>query len=257
MNALNRRIALASCLLAIVLAGCGPGHQSGESVASKPAESATDFAKDRPEIQFDLPTVEQAKKEAATAPKDPKKIMNLAGALYQAKRWADSEVEFAKIVGDSRRGPTALYYMGHAQIAQNKIEPAIATFRKLSGKKLEPQKLAEVYREIGYLHEELRQYDKAIDPFRQSLKHDPDQPYLIFALGTLLAHKGDAAGAREQFEKALSKAPSDSFKANCYAAFGRLEREAGRREKARELIEKALKLDPQNAAAAGELKQLR
>jgi len=144
---------------------------------------------------------------------------------------------------------TAYYFLALAQIDLNQGVEALATLEKARRKF--PQSFAmEFYTALAYSRQ--KSYNEALKHFvaAEVIAKVTDPSMLnegfYFQLGAACERKGDYAGAEQYFQKSLQLAP-DFSEAQNY--LGYMWAEHGMKlDKARELIEKALKAEPKNAA---------
>jgi len=142
----------------------------------------------------------------------------------------------------------AYYSLALAQMELDKGQEAVATLEK-ARQKFPPSFTMEFYTGLAYGRE--KAYDKALGHLvaAEVIAKATDRKGLnkvYFQLGATCERKGDYAGAEQYFQKCLELAPDDPEALNY---LGYMWAEHGMKlDKARELIEKAVKAEPKNAA---------
>jgi tetratricopeptide (TPR) repeat protein len=256
IRTLTRRMVQLACVavIGLILVGCAATPRAAEKGKPPPAP---DFAAGRPQITGDVRDLDEARAQLEVDPDDLEKVWDYGAALYQAQRWKEAEEALTRARGSGHDVEIkALYHLGHALIAQHRLEEAIEIFEDLTRFALDDAPRAEVFLELGYLHEELGRYEQALEAFRESLRHVPEQPHLVFAAATLEAELGDFSAARKTMATAIDQAPDDRFRAAGYAMLGRLDMETGDLETARMQFQTALEFDPSHEPALQGLRKL-
>ena len=182
-------------------------------------------------------------------PTNPQVHYCLGRLALEDKKPAEAADHFSKTVLLRPDLETAYYFLALAQVDLNKGSEALATLDKARQKF--PQSFAmEFYTALAYSRQKL---------YAEALKHfvaaevigkatDPSQlnEGFYFELGATYERKGDYDQAEKYFEKSLGLAPNFAGAMNY---LGYMWAEHGLKlEKARELIEKAVKAEPKNAA---------
>jgi len=175
-------------------------------------------------------------------------------ACSQQKEYAEASKHFtaAEVMAQATT-PKLLddffyYELANAQLSQDKNRDAIATLDKAREKF--PQSLALQYL-TGIAYSRQKEYAEAIKHFTAAeaiaQTNDPAQlTNLYFQIGAACERKGDYPQAEKAFEKCLQLAPNFSEALNY---LGYMWADHGEKlDRAHELIEKALKLEPKNVA---------
>jgi tetratricopeptide (TPR) repeat protein len=182
-------------------------------------------------------------------PTNPQAHYYLGRLALKDKRTPEAADHFSKTILISPDFESAYYFLALAQIDMDKSSEALATLDKARRKFAQSFEL-EFYTGLAYTRqkayaEALQHYiaaeviAKATDPQRL-------EQGFYFQLGAAYERKGDLPQAESYFEKCLQLAP-DFAEALNY--LGYMWAEHGEKlDKAREMIEKALKAEPNNAA---------
>jgi putative PEP-CTERM system TPR-repeat lipoprotein len=174
----------------------------------------------------------------------------LAGEAYMqsgdAKTAEDFFARAAKSDPKNKRAQTALAMArmrtGHADEAFTDLEQIAASD---SGVSADMALIASSLRQ--------KQFDKALKAVANFEKKQPDNPAVHNLRGAALLGKGDAAGARNSFEKALSTNPTYLPAA---ASLARMDMAEKKPEQARKRFEAVLAKDPKNVQAMLALAEL-
>ncbi|MDI6749835.1 MAG: PEP-CTERM system TPR-repeat protein PrsT [Rhodocyclaceae bacterium] len=177
--------------------------------------------------------------------------LELAGNAYLQNGDAKTAEEYfqraAKINPQDKKTQTALALArlrgGHAAEALDELEEIAATDTGTSAD------MALIVASIR-----ARQFDKALEAIAQLEKKQPDNPVVHNLRGGTLLAKGDQAGARKSFEKALTINPAYLPAAS---ALAQMDLRANQPEQAQKRFEAVLAKDPKNVQAMLALAELR
>jgi len=182
-------------------------------------------------------------------PTNPQAHYYLGRIALEDKKPAEAADELSKTVLLSPDLETAYYFLAMAQLELKRPGEALATLEKARLKFAQSFAL-EYYTALAYNGQ--KDYDKALRHFVAAeviaKASEPSQlnEGFYFQLGAVSERKGDYAEAEAYFMKCLKIAP-DFAEAMNY--LGYMWTEHGEKlERARELIEKAVKAEPKNAA---------
>jgi tetratricopeptide (TPR) repeat protein len=182
-------------------------------------------------------------------PTNPQAYYFLGRFALEANKPAEAVEDFSKMVMLSPEFEPAYYLLAMAQIDVNKPADAVATLEK-ARKKFAPSFALEFWtatalsRQKNY-SEALKHYTAAEVMAKAADSKQLDERF-YFEVGATYERKGDYEEAEKHFEKCLTLAP-DFAEAQNY--LGYMWAEHGTKlDKAKELIEKAVKAQPKNAA---------
>lgn len=164
---------------------------------------------------------------------------------FESKNYSKAIAELTGLKVDAALQPHALYMIeesnrrtGHAQAAEKAFKELIARY---------PDS-AWVDCLLGNAYEDKKQFDKAIEQYKQALKKNPDIPNLEFAIGYIYWREQETAKAREWLEKQAQA--SCSSRANLY--LGEIDRASGHLPQAAVHYHRAIQCDP--ASSKGHLR---
>jgi tetratricopeptide (TPR) repeat protein len=193
--------------------------------------------------------VEQLEAITRENPTNPQAYYFLGSVALEERKWAEAIENFNKTILLNERFEQAYYDLANAQMSSGKTSDALATLES-ARKKFAQNFVVEFM--TGLVMARQKAYDDAIRHFTAAevIARATDPRRLTqgfyFQLGAAHERRGDLAEAEKCFEKCLEIAPEFAEAMNY---LGYMWAEHGLHlERARELIEKAIKLEPKNAA---------
>ena len=193
--------------------------------------------------------VEQLQAILRDDPTNPQAYYYLGRLALEDKKPDEAADHFRKALLLNPDFESGYYFLAMAQMEQNKISEALATLDK-ARQKFSPSFALEFYTGLAFSRQ--KAYAEALQHFVSAeviaKATDPKQldDGFYFQVGAACERKGDYAQAEQYFQKCLQLAP-DSAEVMNY--LGYMWAEHGLKlDQARELIEKAVKAEPKNAA---------
>jgi tetratricopeptide (TPR) repeat protein len=193
--------------------------------------------------------IEQLEGLALENPADARVYYSLGSIAYSDTNYTQAVEYFSKVVLLEPNFEQAYYDLAGAQISDEKATNALITLEKARTKF--PQKFSGEYL-TGVAYERQKDFTNAVNHFTAAeiIAQVNDTRQLkdsfYFQLGAACERKGDYAEAEKYFEKCLDLSPNFTEAQN-YLGF--MWAENGEKlERAKELIDKALKAEPKNAA---------
>ncbi len=193
--------------------------------------------------------VEQLQAILRDDPTNPQAHYYLGELALEDKKPAEAAEHFSKTLLLAPELETAYYSLALAQIDLNKGREALATLDK-ARQKFAPNFVMEFYTALAYSREksyaEALQHFVAAEVIAKATHPNQLNEGFYFEFGATCERKGDYDQAEKYFEKSLQLAPEFAGAMNY---LGYMWAEHGLKlEKARELIEQAIKVEPKNAA---------
>ncbi len=182
-------------------------------------------------------------------PTNPQAYFLLGRLFYEEKKPAEAAENFSKALLFNANLETAYYYLALCQINLNQSAKALDTIQK--ARQRFPQSFDMEFW-TGLAYSQQKAYEEAIRHFTaaevMAKATDPTRADedLYFQLGAAYERTGDYAQAEQYFQKCLELAP-DAPEALNYLGYMWAEHDM-KLEKARQLIEKAVKAKPDSAA---------
>jgi tetratricopeptide (TPR) repeat protein/peroxiredoxin len=170
-------------------------------------------------------------------------LLRLAERNLQRKQYRVAEAISATVEEQNPQNLDAKVVKGYAALKEGKEEEAEITFRKMSQKTgreeiLGKEGLTAVYAQTG-------QTEKALELADEVEKKAPDRAYVHVIKGDLLHAKNRKMEAKAEYQKAVTKKLAKPFqKAVALNKYGRVQANEGNHQKARELFDKAVEIDP-------------
>jgi tetratricopeptide (TPR) repeat protein len=193
--------------------------------------------------------IEQLQAILREDPTNPQAYYYLGRLALEDKKPAEAADHFSKALLLSPDFESGYYYLAMAQMEENKISAALATL-DTARQKFAASFALEFYTGLAFSRQ--KAYGEALQHFVSAeviaKATDPKQldEGFYFQVGATCERKGDYAQAEQYFQKSLQLAPDSAETLNY---MGYMWAEHGiKLDKARELIEKAVKAEPKSAA---------
>ena len=94
--------------------------------------------------------------------------------LYRHGEFAKAEVEYQKALAANQRNTQALYNLGCALMMQQKDSAAVVQFENAGKLETSKKRKAMSYHNMGWICQKHQMYGEAIDAYKESLRHNPD-----------------------------------------------------------------------------------
>ncbi|UCD63839.1 MAG: tetratricopeptide repeat protein [Candidatus Zixiibacteriota bacterium] len=191
-------------------------------------------------------SVRYARNVVEATPLDRSAVRRLGIIYYglDSLRLADSV--FTSLVDSGERNSINHFYLGRIAALSDDYYRAIDEFTKLTQM---ADSVAESWLDLGYAYRKSRQAEKEILTYQTGMGHMRDaegEIRLMFAMGAAYEQNAQIREAEEVFEEIIARSPNHSQSLN-YLGYMLADR-GERLEYARELIERAVNLAPDNAA---------
>jgi tetratricopeptide (TPR) repeat protein len=161
----------------------------------------------------------------------------------QLAHWRNSEALFRHAIEVTENNCLAHVKLGIALNKKGLSDEAISQHQEAI--RLKPD-FAEAHSNLGIALDKKGQTDEAIRQYQEAIRLKPDDANAYYNLGIALAKKGQADEAIRQYQEAIRLKPDF---AQAHNNLGYLWAEHGENlDQARAVIEKAVKLEPKNAA---------
>ncbi len=182
-------------------------------------------------------------------PANPAAYYFLGHIAMEQKNWTNAVENFQKMILFNPELEQAYYDLATAQIAVERAGEAVTTLQ--NAQKKFPSGFVSEYL-LGVAHQAMKEYGIAVNHFT-SAEHFAEigetnrlNAGFYFQLGAAFERNGDRVAAAKYFEKCLALAPDDAEALNY---LGYMWAEQGEHlDRARSMIERAVKADPNNAA---------
>lgn len=138
-------------------------------------------------------------------PDNPKILYNLAVSYYKNDELEKAEEQLLKVISIDNNFNDALSLLGIVYTKLNKFNEAKAVYSKLSG----PES-AEIFRQKGYIHYSLNEFDEAIKMYQKALTISPNDLMSRFLLALIYDRMGYYNEEIQQFNKILEVEPNNT-----------------------------------------------
>ena len=114
--------------------------------------------------------------------------------------YAKAQVDYQKAVEADNANPQAHYNLGNSLLFQNKAEDAMKEYETASRFEKSKKRLGMIYHNMGVLLQSAKQFDKAVECYRNSLRNDPtsDETRYNYALCLFQLKKGGGQDNQDQ-----------------------------------------------------------
>ena len=120
-----------------------------------------------------LPLAIFAQQDKAVLEKEARKFVRDGNELYNQLEFADAEVAYKKAIAKSSDYETAIYNLGNALSQQNRGKEAIAQYELVAKMSKDKMTIASSMHNIGNAHFQEKEYQKAVDSYKNSLRANP------------------------------------------------------------------------------------
>jgi tetratricopeptide (TPR) repeat protein len=187
-----------------------------------------------------------AEREVDLSPLDREATRRLGIMYYwlDSLRQSDSVLSFLVASGD--RHPTNFSYLGRIALRRDNPQSARGYFESVTQL---TDSVAEAWLDLGFAYRQLQQIGKEIETYKAGLQHmrdDSSWSRLIFALGATYERQNIVDSATFTFEELIARIPNYHPALN-YLGYMLADR-GQQLDYARDLIERAVQLVPENAA---------
>jgi tetratricopeptide (TPR) repeat protein len=102
-----------------------------------------------------------------------KQILRSGNDLFKQKRFVDAEVKYKKALKENPNYSTAGYNLGNAVYEQNRLEEALPLYELVAKSAGETETREKSFHNMGNVMMKQKQYDKAIEAYKNSLLLNP------------------------------------------------------------------------------------
>ncbi|MDR0939189.1 MAG: tetratricopeptide repeat protein [Mediterranea sp.] len=109
----------------------------------------------------------------AMAQKAEREYIRKGNRSFNDTVYTEAEVNYRKAIETNPQSAVAMYNLGRTLSQQNKAKDAMEQYATASKMEKDKKKLGQIYRNIGVLQQSNRDYAKAVDAYKMSLRNDP------------------------------------------------------------------------------------
>ncbi len=163
--------------------------------------------------------------------------------LITEGKTGSARVQLRQFMEKQGESSHALFLMGLSYHNEKKYAKSVEWFTTCVQSK--GSQYPNVWHFLGWSHYYLGQSAQALSCFETYLRHAPDEPDSLFALGLIAMEKGEFASAKKLFLAAMKNAESNNdIQAKVKSRLADVFVEEGNRERAIELYQDAVKQNP-------------
>ncbi len=109
---------------------------------------------------------------AVLAQKAERDLIRKGNRLYKDSVYVKAEVNYRKALDINPKSSISMYNLGNSLLQQNKSKEAMEQFVSAAKIEKDKSKLAEIYHNMGVIFQSNKDYSKAIEAYKQSLKNN-------------------------------------------------------------------------------------
>ncbi|HET9570103.1 MAG TPA: tetratricopeptide repeat protein [Bacteroidales bacterium] len=110
---------------------------------------------------------------SAFAQKAERSDVRKGNRQYEKKKFTEAEIQYRKALEVNPHSKEGTYNLGNALYKQNKPNEAMDQYQAALNLQNDPKKKSEIFHNAGNVQMTLKQYDKAVDLYKNSLKINP------------------------------------------------------------------------------------
>jgi len=123
-----------------------------------------------------LPTIlfsQKKEKEVAVVKLEEKQVLRKGNDLFKERKYVDAEVKYKKALKQNPNYERAAYNLGNSVYEQNRFKDALPQYEFVSKSTKDKEIKSQTFHNIGNTTMKLKQYDKAVAAYKNSLRLNP------------------------------------------------------------------------------------
>jgi len=123
-----------------------------------------------------LPTIlfsQKKEKEVVVVKLEDKQILRKGNDLFKEHKYVDAEVKYKKALKQNPNYERAAYNLGNSVYEQNRFKDALPQYEFVSKATKDKETKSQTFHNIGNTTMKLKQYDKAVAAYKNSLRLNP------------------------------------------------------------------------------------
>ena len=109
----------------------------------------------------------------ATAQKEERNFIRRGNRQYADSAFVNADVSYRKAIEANPSSAIAMYNLGNTLTQQNKLEDAMKMYVDASKLETDKERLGQIYHNMGVILHSQKEYAKAIEAYKQSLRNEP------------------------------------------------------------------------------------
>ena len=107
------------------------------------------------------------------AQKNERALIRKGNRQFNDSAFVEADVNYRKALEINPQSTVAMYNLGNTLSQQNKLEDAIEQYADAARIEKDKEKLGEIYHNMGVIFQSQKQYEKAIEAYKHSLRNVP------------------------------------------------------------------------------------
>ena len=139
-----------------------------------------------------------------SAQKEERNYIRKGNRQFADSSFVDAEVSYRKAMDINPSSGIAMYNLGNALSQQNKMEDAMKVYSDALKLEKDKEQLGKIYHNMGVIIQSQKDYAKAIEAYKQSLRNDPcnmDTKYNLALCQKLLKDQQQNQQTQDQQQK--------------------------------------------------------
>lgn len=109
----------------------------------------------------------------ASAQKAERDLIRKGNRLYKDSVYVDAEVNYRKALEINPKSTVSMYNLGNTLLQQNKLQEAMEQFAGATKVEKDKSKLAQMFHNMGVIFQSQKDYAKAVEAYKESLRNNP------------------------------------------------------------------------------------
>lgn len=110
---------------------------------------------------------------SASAQKAERDYIRKGNRAYKDSTYVNAEVNYRKAIDTNPKSTIAMYNLGNTLIQQNKLQEAMEQYATAAKIEKDKSKLAQIYHNMGVIFHSGKDYAKAVEAYKESLRNNP------------------------------------------------------------------------------------
>lgn len=124
--------------------------------------------------------------------------MHQGNRAYQQGNWAKAELYYRKALQINPKNTRAMFDLGDACLSQQNNKDALDWFTKAAKAEANKTIKAMAYHNIGYIHHLNKEYDQAIEAYKEALRNNPKDEDTRYNLALCQKQKKEQQNQQQQ-----------------------------------------------------------
>ena len=107
------------------------------------------------------------------AQKEERDFIRRGNRLYKDSMFVDAEVNYRKALEANPKSTVSMFNLGNTLLQQNKVKEAMEQYVAASQIEKDKDKLAQIYHNMGVILQSQKDYAKAVEAYKESLRNNP------------------------------------------------------------------------------------